>query len=111
MHWVGVRGAPSRPTPTSAGLMAANGTLAPGGCRGLLTLGAQTWSRVCLGFLFNSINIYYFVQALGEVLLSLSIAPSLEDFAFCLQDERKGTQKPAAPGLLVKSPMGTSESA
>lgn len=63
-----------------------------------------------LGFLFNSINIYYFVQALGEVLLSLPIPPSLEDFAFCHQDERKGTQRPAAPGLLVKGPTGTSES-
>ena len=90
--------------------MAADGTLAPGGCRGLPALGAQTWSSVCLGFLFNSINIYYFVQALGELLLSLPIPPSLDDFAFCLQDERKGTQRPAAPGLLVKGPMGTLES-
>ena len=41
--------APSHPTPTPNGLMAADGTPAPGGCQGLLALGTQTWITVCLG--------------------------------------------------------------
>lgn len=80
--------APSHPTPTPNGLMAAHGTAAPGGCQGLLALGTQTWITVCLGFFFNSIKMYYFVQGLGEILLGLPIPHSLEDSVLCLQAGR-----------------------
>lgn len=54
--------------------------------QGLLALGTQTWITVCLGFFFNSMNMYYFVQGLGEILLGeiLPVPHSLEDSALCL---------------------------
>ena len=84
--------------------MVANGTPAPGGCQGLLALGTQTWITVCLGFFFNSIKIYYFVQGLSEILLGLPIPHLWRILLFVSSEE--GDTETCSPRPAGEGPSG-----
>lgn len=103
-------GGTSHPTPTPTGLMVADGTTAQGDAKpqGSSGTGTQTWITVCLGFFFNSMNMYYFVQGLGEILSLIYFPSHILWRILPLSLGRKGTLRLRPQGLLVKGPVGAS---